>query len=879
MKRERKALKSVCLLLSVCIVSSMESNQQIVQHVLNPKKYGLEKLQFVTPLTTFFENRVDGTKHLTISPEEFQQRILPDSFYEALPECVEYKDTHTGRVVATINPQKGTYLWGYKISDGENTYGPSFPAHTIEAHRYVKTKSTLINNLVAFEEKGHKLCGPLLQKFLTVDQSLMWANPLDYPMYLQCIDTSVTASTTQPCTTACVPDVPTACPGQRIRTEPLPATFLKYGNPGFYAGPQPMVLHLHGAENPSAFDGCCQAWFTPCLKYTGQTYVTNKYVYPNHQQATTLWFHDHVLGETRLNTYAGQAGFYFIRGEPESSVTPHLPTGPYEVEFVLSDRMFDTNGQIFFPDGIPCNSVAAPNGTPSNPFVHPYHVPEFFGNVISVNGKAWPYFDVEPRRYRFRILDASNARMYGLYLENAVVGGKHPVMWQIGSDGGLFDKPVKLDFTPFSWDPGLTCPGEDPYGGFCTLDHFPHARLFLASSERADIIIDFAKFEGETILLKNGCPGPFPGNGTAFNNDIEGNVMQFRVSTKPVKDDDSFNPAKPGATLRKGAEKVVAFTNGKGHLAPGVKETITITRKLILIEQEGPISGGPVTVLLNNTHYDGVNPFTGEPVKDAVSYVDGTFYVTELPQVGSTEIWELINLTPDAHPIHVHLIQFQLLNREIFNVGNILPPYGPPFLKPAYNDNYRYNKYEHSWFGQENPPYPAGSKAGTVYGAGSPLSYLAGSAGVVGGNPSADPYFVRSSAYPYYANPTTKIIPPDPNEANCWKDLIKAFPGTVTRIVIRWAPQDLPIGNGYAGENKFPFDPTAQIGVKDDGFGYPGGPGYVWHCHITDHEDNDMMREFELRYCAQKVPATTYTGGDKAYNICALAEDKLAQKK
>jgi FtsP/CotA-like multicopper oxidase with cupredoxin domain len=96
------------------------------------------------------------------------------------------------------------------------------------------------------------------------------------------------------------------------------------------------------------------------------------------------------------------------------------------------------------------------NGNPGNPSIHPYAIPEFFGDVICVNGKSWPYLNVEPRRYRFRFLNGSNARMFALRLAdkfgNPIVA--KPAIWQIGSDGGLFDRPVNIDtFVPFTFDP------------------------------------------------------------------------------------------------------------------------------------------------------------------------------------------------------------------------------------------------------------------------------------------------------------------------------------------------------------------------------------------------------------------------------------------
>lgn len=844
--------KALVLLLSLVLASPIESNQQIVQEVLRARAYGLDKLQFLTPLTTFYKKRVDGRKHLKTTAEEFQTKILPDSFYASLPKCVKYKSVQTGKTEFSINPQKGTYCWGYKIFDGEKTYGPSFPAHTIEAFQGTKTRVEYLNHLYPFEDKeGRKLPGPLLQKFLTVDLSFMWANPLCYPTFLDCVDTAV----------------PPCVPG--------PGTYLKYGNPGFYAGPQPIVTHLHGSETPSAFDGNPDAWFTPDSKITGITYVTNKYVYPNTQPAAGLWFHDHVLGETRLTIHAGLAGMYLLRGEPETSVPcGGLPKGKFEVELFIADRMFDTYGQPFFPDGNPCTPAATPNGPPGNPQLHPYAIPEFFGTFITVNGKAWPYLEVEPRRYRFRTLDGSNARMYALFLENVVAGGPVPDIWQIGSDGGLFEYPVQVTgnggVVPFAWNP-TGCPvsntgNTDPDYGTMFF-HPGQKRLFLAPAERADIIIDFTGFEGSTFILRNDSAAPFPGGGTILDPEVEGTVMQFRV-TKPLScPDKSYNPATCTQSLRQGpANQFVNFTNGKGELAPGTQ--VGLTRRLVLIEQEDPTSGGPVVVLVNNTHYDGRNPFNNKPIVNSMPIV-GTMnmlWVTEIPQIGATEVWEIVNLTPDAHPMHIHLIEFQILNREIYNIGPLVPPYMPipdcpcnPQAAPC--PSYRVDKYEAAWCpanpSQPSPPFPPDCSqpngGGTRYGDGPPRPYLSGPAGLVGGNPDPSSYFLPTTGLPAPWHKYPHIILPDPNE-RYWKDTIKCFPGTITRVVMRFSPQTYPVGAVTGGENKFAFDPTTTLGSCDS-FGYPGGPGYVWHCHISDHEDNDMMRPWFLSYSYQKAPA------------------------
>ena len=169
---------------------------------------------------------------------------------------------------------------------------------------------------------------------------------------------------------------------------------------------------------------------------------------------------------------------------------------------------------------------------------YPYAIPEFFGDVITVNGKSWPYLEVEPRRYRLRLLNASNARMYGLYLTPMILSASiPPPIWQIGTDGGLLDNPVNINsFIPFTYNPSNLCPPEDPDLG----PVFRSPRLFIAPGERADIIIDFSGLEGTVFTLNNDAPAPFPGGGTELDPTVEGLVMQFRVKKPLSSPDTSF---------------------------------------------------------------------------------------------------------------------------------------------------------------------------------------------------------------------------------------------------------------------------------------------------------------------------------------------------
>ena len=391
------------------------------------------------------------------------------------------------------------------------------------------------------------------------------------------------------------------------------------------------VIHLHGAKVPPEGDGYPENWFVPGKSAT--------YFYPNQQDAALLWYHDHTLGMNRLNVMAGLFGLCIIRDHAEAAL--HLPKGKYEVPLIFCDRMLDKDGQLYYP-------VSQFAGKP--------WIPEFFGNSILVNGKLLPFLEVEPRKYRFRVLNAANGRFFHLALSN------DQNLHQIGTDQGLLAGPVALK------------------------------QITLAPGERADVVVDFAESAGEQIVLKNDFAQP---------------VMQFRVSRNKVSDESSM-PGKLRSIHKLGE-------------ADAVK-----TRVLTLGEVDDQYQN-PVTMLLNDTHWK--------------------MPVTENPLLNSTEIWELRNLTDDVHPIHLHLVRFQVLDRQCFDAYAL-----------QFHNVFRYR----------------GEK-----------------------------------------------IPPEPAEAG-WKDTVRAEPGMITRIIVPF--------DGYAGR-------------------------YVWHCHILEHEDNEMMRPYEVIAAADEATA------------------------
>ncbi|BCB02680.1 multicopper oxidase family protein [Bacillus sp. KH172YL63] len=407
------------------------------------------------------------------------------------------------------------------------------------------------------------------------------------------------------------------------------------------------VVHLHGGVTPDTSDGYPDAWFTKGFQEVGPFFNSETYVYPNQQRATTLWYHDHAIGITRLNIYAGLAGAYIIHDDEEDAL--QLPDEPYDIPLLIMDRSFNEDGSLYYPS----------QPDPPVPEIDPSFVPHFFGDTILVNGMVWPYLEVENRRYRFRLINGSNSRTYRFSLSNSAS------FIQIGSDQGLLSAPV------------------------------PVREILLAPAERADVIIDFSSMEGKSITLENHARAPFP-NGPAPDPDTTGSVMQFRV--------------------------VKALSEKKNRDIPKVLSAVprlpehhaTVTRTLLLNMRRDQYNRE--IHLLNDQKWS-------DPI-------------TEMPRLWSMEIWNLMNVTEESHPIHLHLVRFQILDRQRFD-----------------QDIYR-----------------------------------------------REGRFVPVS-------PRKK--PPQTEQG--WKDTVCANPWEMTRIIV-------------------PFGPYTGL--------------YVWHCHILEHEDEEMMRPY-----------------------------------
>lgn len=355
----------------------------------------------------------------------------------------------------------------------------------------------------------------------------------------------------------------------------------------------PVVTHLHGGHTEAVSDGSPLAWFTPFFNKKGPEFHKGQnepYLYNNDQDAATIWYHDHALGITRLNVYAGLAGFYLLTDNNEEQLQAEhkLPAAEYDMGLAIQDRMFTTDGQLYYPSA---SEEEEEEGQPS-----PSILPEFFGNFILVNGKTWPVLEVEPRQYRFRMLNGSDSRFYNLFMSGNIN------FWQIGSDQGLLTSPVQMN------------------------------QMLLGPGERKEVIIDFSNpaLWGQTIIVRNNAKSPFR-KGETVDPKTTGQIMAFRVN-KP---------------LNTGIPLSVLPATFHSPITPLVQNGPT--RKLLLFETED--------------EFDRIKPMLGTIDGGAMDFEDP---VTENIKLNDIEVWEFYNTTADAHPIHIHLVKFQVISRQKF---------------------------------------------------------------------------------------------------------------------------------------------------------------------------------------------------------------------
>ncbi|MEV4015718.1 multicopper oxidase domain-containing protein [Nonomuraea angiospora] len=371
------------------------------------------------------------------------------------------------------------------------------------------------------------------------------------------------------------------------------------------------AVHLHGAHTGGGNDGWAENAVMPGAAQLSE--------YPNAQPAATLWYHDHAMHLTRYTIMAGLAGFYLVRDREEEALG--LPSGDYDIPLMLCDRNLDTDddGRLA---GRLLNKVVLRRAEPKV-------TGEFTGPYTMVNGVIWPYLNVKPRSYRFRIANVSNYRTFRLMLldENG-----EPVMDAvrlIGVDQGLLGAPAPL---------------PDP--------------LPLAPAERADLLIDFSRLRGRKPRLVNVSLGADPGKADPAGGVPEPDVMQFRVS---------------------GGSAVAAAMPKR--LSPSFHRVTTadvpadVPRRWVVIPPPGAYPGQPVNVLWEMEEVKPAQVTVPGPGiiqiaqgdgqvrtlrRTAQSYEDRTGVVAAR---GQWERWHFLALTREVHPMHIHATGFQVLSR------------------------------------------------------------------------------------------------------------------------------------------------------------------------------------------------------------------------
>jgi spore coat protein A len=524
-------------------------------------------------------------------------------------------------------------------------------------------------------------------------------------------------------------------------------------------------IHLHGGFVPWTSDGGPHSWWSPLGRH-GSSFLNNRvlrpgqlvppdeaeYYYPNQQSARLLWYHDHALGITRLNAYAGIASAYVIYDDYELSLVAggHLPgpIDPRTLYLVFQDKIFVAGnidkqdptwaalmpqtrpGDLWYPHVYePDRWDLAPGGNPPRPSA----IPEFFGDTMLVNGTVYPFVHVERRQYRLRLLNACNARFLNPRLVYARGSGfpadtepskvPGPAFVQIGSEGGFLPSPAVVNAH------GTT-------------------QLLLAPAERADLIVDFRDVPvGSTLILYNDAGAPYPDGEEAYDHHPGSadapspahgfgpntrTLLQFRVRARqgaadpPISLPAHFHPTDPFLVRQ----------------IPGVPTDIPegVRVRHLTLNEDVDEFGRLIQFLGTNQT---VNGAFGRAYEDNP---------TEVIAAGETEVWVIANLTGDTHPIHFHLVNAQILSRHGFDVA----------------------------------------------------AYQGGRPTLIG-----DP------------------IAPDRNELG-WKETVRVNPEQIIRVLMKFDLPTVPY--------TVPASPrlTKEYGIR--------GAEYVWHCHILEHEEHDMMR-------------------------------------
>lgn len=400
------------------------------------------------------------------------------------------------------------------------------------------------------------------------------------------------------------------------------------------------VVHLHGSRVPWTSDGFPEHVYHPREAHS--------FFYPNVQPATALWFHDHAMDVTRLNVYAGLYGMYLLRGPEESAL---LPSGDLEIPLILQDKTFSDDGaklryeqQVAFTDRNSATGKRTLDATP-----------EFIGDFPVVNGQIWPVSLLRPRVYRLRFLNGANARFFNLSWKQDGSSATVP-MWVIGSDGGFLPAPVKV------------------------------SHLLIAPGERADVLLDLRHCKGTQLILSNDAPCPYSGDpaDSHFNKgdhsysaldptDPSAELLKIIVDGEHDSTDKRFDPN--SITLPARVDPLVVKPPAQAIPARGEFPALEAAIEAVPIDvMEADLTANGVNFKLRRFKLEEyrleMDTFPGIRVPSV--QVNGQSWRTApalKTSANALEVWEFVNVTPDTHPMHLHLVQFQIMSRTWIQVA------------------------------------------------------------------------------------------------------------------------------------------------------------------------------------------------------------------
>jgi FtsP/CotA-like multicopper oxidase with cupredoxin domain len=524
-----------------------------------------------------------------------------------------------------------------------------------------------------------------------------------------------------------------------------------------------LVTHLHGGRTQADSDGWPDNTAT-----SGQS---AEYSYHNDQNATMLWYHDHANHVTRLNVFAGLAGVWLIRDDEETDL--RLPDGDFELPLVIQDRNLDLDDAGNFTGALLHKTeVIDPADTnPDGPSGGPA---EFFGPYTLVNGKIWPKASVEPRLYRLRVLNGSNARTYRLVLLDDLGTIVNNIIYQIGCDQGLMKNKEPVQDTG----------------------------LILSPGERVDLLVDFSHLENRQLYFWNIAEAPFSDTVDAEPNSIQIQTELTNLRADPFAFATSITAdTKSSAVNRRYYPQIMRFDvinsfSGSSHmmpddpLVPSARPNVSFApddmppiRLMALVEKPAETTNPDGTPNIDGTAklvfweyveipdkahappsaevvtFTFVHPASNKTTEKTYWKAAEEFYdrVNWRIHLGDTEQWYMVNVSPDTHPIHVHLVDMKVNWRSNYTLAGVSSD-------------------------TDNKPFPTGVPDWEVDGTLHKITHITAT--------------VSDSIDPDQTGP---------------KDTVRINPGEMIGVAMKFSP--------FCGK-------------------------YMYHCHILEHEDHDMMRPF-----------------------------------